>query len=317
VRTSKARRLMRHSSKARRLMRHSSKARNLGSRTSKARRLISQNSKALTFRTYSCRARRSSQPTFKVRRSNSHGFKVQGYEMHSSKARCWKMFACKRVIFQKAILWRTNPATPTLWETSAIRFPDSSKAWEPLFWKDTANNRIAWTSAEYTELRNELDSIPKDERAQALQRVERLDCSNPDLTLTPCDPSRPPSRAAAEWQKLLEMARVDDATYIKALASVLRAAACVNQDNGGFYFAGGRSQHLLDYSYADNAAFVLRGLMSSGTFGARLADAGLEAPDMIDFIMGSNCPVSASLTEGDKARLRQIKQAAIESAGRP
>ena len=47
----------------------------------------------------------------------------------------------------------------------------------------------------------------------------------------------------------------------------------------------------------------------------RLAAAGPEAPALIDFIMSKDCPVSASLTDADKARLLQIKRDAIKEAG--
>jgi hypothetical protein len=67
----------------------------------------------------------------------------------------------------------------------------------------------------------------------------------------------------------------------------------------------------------DNAVFVLRGLMVSTPFHARLADVGPEAPALIDFIMSKGCPVSASLTDADKALLLRIKQDAINQAEQP
>jgi hypothetical protein len=39
-------------------------------------------------------------------------------------------------------------------------------------------------------------------------------------------------------------------------------------------------------------------------------------PPLIDFIMGEDCAVSASLTGADRAKLLQIKQA-IEAAKKP
>ena len=38
---------------------------------------------------------------------------------------------------------------------------------------------------------------------------------------------------------------------------------------------------------------------------------GPEAPGLVDFIMSKDCPVSASLTDADKAKLLRIKQEAL------
>jgi len=161
-----------------------------------------------------------------------------------------------------------------------------------------------------------LDSLPMNERRmEALRRIQRLDCANADPTLTPCDSSRPPSPEAGVWQRSLEESRVDDVTYFKALASVLRAIVCEGLGVTGGMFTGGREQRLLDYAFIDNEAFALRGLMSSSLFKARLVDAGPEAPALIDFIMSKDCPVSASLTDADKAKLLSIKQEATKTPG--
>jgi len=47
----------------------------------------------------------------------------------------------------------------------------------------------------------------------------------------------------------------------------------------------------------------------------RIAAVGLEAPALIDFIMSKDCPISASLTDADKAKLLRIKQDAIKKPG--
>jgi hypothetical protein len=49
---------------------------------------------------------------------------------------------------------------------------------------------------------------------------------------------------------------------------------------------------------------TLHAAMKSG----QLAETGAEASGLVDYIMSKDCPVSASLTEDDKAKLRQIKQ---------
>jgi len=39
-----------------------------------------------------------------------------------------------------------------------------------------------------------------------------------------------------------------------------------------------------------------------------LSATGLEAPLLVNFIMSKDCPVSAALTEDDKAKLLEIKE---------
>jgi uncharacterized protein YjbI with pentapeptide repeats len=224
-----------------------------------------------------------------------------------------------------SLLWRTNSATPSMFAPAAIKLPDATKAWGPLVWTTSSGDRRPWNDESYNEVRKMLDSLPMNEqRIEALRRIQRLDCANPDPALTPCDSSREPSpeaavqpsRAAAAWQRSLEDSRVDSATYFKALASVLRAIVCEGLGVSGGMFTGGREQRLLDYAFIDNAPFALRGLMSSSPFESRLAETGPEAPALIKFIIKSeDCSVSASLTEPDKARLLQIERAATKGAG--
>jgi len=67
-------------------------------------------------------------------------------------------------------------------------------------------------------------------------------------------------------------------------------------------------------SGGDDAADILRGLLWNG----RLEAAGPEAPGLASVIMSKDnkeCPVSASLTEADKATLLSIKQNAIKKPG--
>jgi len=52
-------------------------------------------------------------------------------------------------------------------------------------------------------------------------------------------------------------------------------------------------------SRGKDETYILRGLLRW----SRLSAASPEAPALIDFIMSKDCPVSASLTEQDKASL--------------
>lgn len=131
---------------------------------------------------------------------------------------------------------------------------------------------------------------PGDPRNRALERIRSLDCANPDTTLASCDPAAALPPEAAAWRKALEDARVDDADYAKALAAELKVLVC----------SGDR-----------DTAYVLRGI----GFEEQLVDTGPEAPKLVDFIMSKDCPVSASLTDADKAKLLRIKQEALQKPG--
>ena len=129
-----------------------------------------------------------------------------------------------------------------------------------------------------------------------LDRIRSLNCASPDPTLASCDPPFSwipplvPPHEATDWRKSLEDAHDRDyAAYATTLAAELRSIVC---------------------SLGDNATYVLRGLMRE-----RLGATGPEAPALVDFILSKDCPVSASLTDADKANLLRIKQDAIKKPG--
>jgi hypothetical protein len=80
--------------------------------------------------------------------------------------------------------------------------------------------------------------------------------------------------------------------YAKAFAMELRSLVCTGDAN---------------------AILILRGIINFG----RLAKTGREAPALVDFIMSKDCPVSASLTDDDKAKLLEIKQDAEKKFAPP
>ncbi len=134
-----------------------------------------------------------------------------------------------------------------------------------------------------------MGSIPEGERRKAaLKRIETLDCGNPNKQLSSCNPAAKPPREVLDWQEKFAAVRADDAVYARALAIEIRKLVCEN-----------------DYE----TIYVLRGVMRPGdAFLDRLSMAGREAPALVDFIMSKDCPVSASLTDEDKAKLLKIKQ---------
>jgi hypothetical protein len=146
-----------------------------------------------------------------------------------------------------------------------------------------------WNDKFYAGLRQNTESLHPVLRDQVLGRIRRLDCNNPDPTLASCDPSMPQPVEATPWRKALKAERVDDLSYAQALAEELKRVLC---------------------SY-DATLFTLHGLLNNG----RIDAAGSEAPRLLDFVMSKDCPISASLTDADKAILRQIKQDANNAGG--
>ncbi len=200
--------------------------------------------------------------------------------------------------FAGTILWRTYWAwaakDPT--ELGAIRLDGVmwNSAWKPkeklkLFFF-LANSRAAlkaypWDAKAYAELRDlMINSIPEGKmRDAALQRIERLDCTSKDKSLASCDPAAKLPRDVLYWQKKLAQTNVDYAAYAKALATELWGLVCVK-----------------DVS----AVYILRGIIQSKL----LLVAGPKALEIVNFITSKDCPVSAWLTDDDKAKLLTIKQ---------
>jgi uncharacterized protein YjbI with pentapeptide repeats len=192
-----------------------------------------------------------------------------------------------------AWLWRTNVLTPPGFPNLFSHvFPTDllpSVSWGPS-WRDTT-----WSDKAYQNLRKAIEALPRgDARDEALERVGRLDCGNPDKTLAACDPSVPrlPPEADVWRQALKNAGQLDKKVYAEALAKTLKALVC---SGGG------------------NVIYVVRGL----GFQARLSAAGAGGAALINDITSKDskdCPVSASLTDADRANLLRVKQA-IEKAG--
>jgi uncharacterized protein YjbI with pentapeptide repeats len=150
----------------------------------------------------------------------------------------------------------------------------------------------AWTGASYAALRQSIEqSVPQgDMRNAALLRVAILDCARKGDTLASCDASTEPPDRVKKWQKMIEDASVDQATYAKALAAILGDLVCSNEPD---------------------EIEVLRGLLGSDRF----SQTGNEMPALAKRITTSaECPVSAALTEGDKRALAATSEVAVASA---
>jgi hypothetical protein len=155
--------------------------------------------------------------------------------------------------------------------------------WNPEWLPTKAYYPYPWTDEAYAELRDSMNTIPEGgKRGDALERIKTLDCANPDKTLASCT-AKSPSEVLA-WQKRLISASVNDRGFAKALAKELRGLVCESDAN---------------------ALYILRGISGKSN---RLADTGREASALVEFIMSKDCPVSAALTDDDKAKLLKIKQ---------
>ena len=217
---------------------------------------------------------------------------------------------CRRPISRKRSSGAPTPRRPRL----TLRKPSPSgfrtRPRRGGHFRKVGGNEIRpWSDEAYQDLRRNIGSLPSGYlRDAALERIGRLACAN----FASCDPQPPPPEATA-WQKSLADAKTTDAAYEKILAAVLSAVICKGQDGGLFYLPPGRIRRL---PTDDDDVFVLRGLASRNPGGnARLTDAGSEAPALVDFIMSKDCPVSASLTDTDKAELLRIKQEATTKPG--
>jgi pentapeptide repeat protein len=120
-------------------------------------------------------------------------------------------------------------------------------------------------------------------REEALERIEKL---NPDIF-----------GPEASEQETLEKGRVDEPTYKKSLADELKRLAC---------------------SRDADAVYIVRGLIGFEFWGSTLSiitlsiikDTGAQAPGLVEAILKPDCPVSAALTDADKAALEKLKKEA-------
>jgi uncharacterized protein YjbI with pentapeptide repeats len=192
-------------------------------------------------------------------------------------------------------LWRTHWGKIDPENLGAVRLDATAVRWKPRSHYSSPTG--PWDAKDYAELRDSMSSIPEGKmRDEALERIEWLDCGN--KSLASCDPAAEAPPEVLNWQKTLLEANVDDAAFAKALATELRELICAKDAN---------------------AIYVLRGTLRKEPLRnvKRLAETGREAPSLVDFIMSKDCPVSASLTDDDKAKLLKIKQDAEKESAPP
>ena len=248
----------------------------------------------------SFRARRSTTRSFRARRSISA--QLQGASLVDAQLQGASLYGAQLqgASLQDAVLYATDLSGAWLWRTNTPTVEDIPKpaavrlagaSWAPS-WKDGEGSDHVWNGEAYQDLLREVEALPAgDPRDSALKNIRRLDCGDQDDTLAPCNGAAPPPGAVA-WREALEAAApMDHEAYAKALAQILRELVC----SGG-----------------DDAIHVVRGASDGRGFLHRLEAAGLAGSGLIDDLMNKDskdCPVAAALTDADRARLSQIKQA--------
>jgi uncharacterized protein YjbI with pentapeptide repeats len=224
----------------------------------------------------------------------------------------------------KAFLWRTNTNSqvtrPGQGQPVVVSLEDVK--WGPV-WSAHGPDTLPWDEEAYQALKRVTEPLapPPSDWDNEMLRVSRLDCTSADGTLASCDPSTNVPAEAKDWENKLEKARVNSATFAMAWTQGIKAVLCTGEDNGMFYFAGGRSSRSLDDGSIQNSLFALREMTSP--LHNRILPAVPEVRaiadfvrDLVDFIMSEDCLVSASLIDAEKARLLRIKHQALQAAGK-
>ena len=162
-----------------------------------------------------------------------------------------------------------------------------------------------------------------------VEQTPRADEIPPDeisVDLASCDPKAEPPASVAKWRREVEKAGVGNKTHIKDVAIVLGEVVCEGKslrdllelsrtamtslvkEHVSAFAAAGLAEPWAHQEFG--AIHVLHGLLANGRFEAT----GVEAPALAARILSKDCPVSASLTDDDKARLLQIKQSAEQKS---
>jgi uncharacterized protein YjbI with pentapeptide repeats len=173
-----------------------------------------------------------------------------------------------------AYLWRAG-----LNEKSTNTIRAQGLMWEQ-FWEQSgpSTDSKPWTNEMFLSLKKTIEGdVPAgDTRAEALKRIEILDPGG----------SFAEEAKMPDWRKEIEAATsVEPEEYKTALAGELKALAC---------------------SGDADARYVVRGLDTNG----RIKDTGAQAPGLVEAILKPDCPVSAALTDADKAALNKLKKEA-------
>jgi len=148
---------------------------------------------------------------------------------------------------------------------------------------DDGTKESALTTDEVKALEDMITKeVPKvEDSLKALERIKKL--------------SPPISGNEASALGILKKGRAENLNaYQKALADQIKSLACSSQDK--------------------DALYIVRGLTGREWIYSIIKDTGAEAPGLVEAIVSpkvvQECPVSAALTEADKAALEKLKNEA-------
>jgi uncharacterized protein YjbI with pentapeptide repeats len=234
---------------------------------------------------------------------------LQGAKLTGSKLDATSLYGAQLqgASLQEAIISATQLSYAFLWRTNSsariIRLREgqpqvvslNNTRWGPVS-SASGNDALPWTDETYQALKRIIEPIarPPDSWDNQMARVSRLDCASADHTLASCDQSAKAPAEADAWRKTLEGAQVDNSTFARAWAQGIKAVLCSGEDDGAFYFAGGRSHRSLDDASIQNSLFAFRQMTSPNHNQILPAVSEVRAiddlaPDLVDFIMSKDC----------------------------
>jgi uncharacterized protein YjbI with pentapeptide repeats len=197
-------------------------------------------------------------------------------------------------ISSPAELMATNLTNAFVWRAVFPKDAPKNLLAPDLNWLPEAPNypkKSPWISSSYDALRRDMQNVVPEgvQRTDALKRIEILDCEKKSSELASCDPKSDPPASVTQRRRDIEKASVSEATYKKALAASLGRLLCDGDSN---------------------AIYVLRALSNyrKSSSNSRIEDTGTEAQALAARILSRDCPVSAALTEDDKAKLRAFQK---------
>ncbi len=191
--------------------------------------------------------------------------------------------------FYNSTLAGTSLADVAVWRTS---FEGASLA---TVFENGLKKNIAISKDEFAALKSMIKrEVPAGtKREDALKLIEEL---NPDIF-----------GVESSQDLALEKGRADEAAYQKALADQLKSLVCSGDESAPYIVRGLTREEILV------TGLPRKKIVVPFIVGPRISEAGPFALGLVESILAADCPVSATLTEQDKANLKKL---AKEAKGR-
>jgi uncharacterized protein YjbI with pentapeptide repeats len=189
-----------------------------------------------------------------------------------------------------ASMWRADfdgAELKSLYVTpEALRWATVESDWDG---SDLTQSATPWMEKDYLDLKKNIEHNVEDEltRTRALKQIERLRCENNDNQLAPCNSEAVPST----FPDRIKKAAVDERSYSAALTDSLVDTIC---------------------SAGSGAVYILRSILRP--LNPSISVSRINAQKFDERLGKKDCPVSAHLTEDDKADLHALVKAATPPA---